>query len=74
MSTDPRWSRPTQRSRRKNAMNNADTFWLGCLAGMGFVRIVDWLFKIVNRTLDQKIAELEAEIEPQKGKENEENQ
>ena len=55
-------------------MNNADTFWLGCLAGMGFVRIVDWLFKIVNRTLDQKIAELEAEIEPQKGKENEENQ
>ena len=53
-------------------MNNADAFWLGCLAGMGFVVVLDWLLKIVNRTLDQKIAELEAEIEAQKGQDQNE--
>jgi hypothetical protein len=47
-------------------MNNADCFWLGCAAGMGFVRVVDWLFKFLNRALDLKIAKLKAEIEEER--------
>ncbi len=40
-------------------MNNADAFWLGCLAGMGFIVVIDWLFK---RALDIEIAKLKAGI------------